>query len=86
MNCKEGDLAIVVRAQGVAAHLLGRLITVKKITSGMQIGVYWTYEPAMYVGYEIVTKIHDSALRPIRDNPGKDETLTWCPRKESVPA
>ncbi len=28
----------------------------------------------------------DSKMRPIRDNPGEDETLTWAPKREGVPA
>jgi len=30
--------------------------------------------------------VPDSALRPLRDNPGQDETLTWQPANKEVTA
>lgn len=77
MNCQKGDLAIVV---GYEPHA-GRIV--KCISSFQYMGVdAWETSPraSSSEGY------WDSDLRPIRDQPGEDETLTWAPvpHKETV--
>lgn len=76
MNCREGDLAVIVRAR--FADNIGKIVRVLRLVSerdavpwpGMPRGVLW----AVTDGRE--TKISpDSWLRPIRDQPGEDEML-----------
>ena len=87
MNCKIGDLAIIVGPTRYKHHI-GKIVELKKIyTKGIDYG--WLTEPIFNTpaGAEIVWK--DAHLRPIRDQPGKDESLQWCPtpgQKDKVPA
>jgi hypothetical protein len=97
MNCKPGDLAVIVRG----SLNLGRFVEVLA-PLGVEPewgGYVWNIgtskgqfcwlvrsagEPLSTVaGVSFVElPIADSALRPIRDQPGADETLTW----KDVPA
>jgi hypothetical protein len=88
MNCKPGDLAVVIRARhdGDVA-LLGAIV---KLTSfgGYEGGdAFWHYEGTLYdSGRWPVKLIADRALRPIRPDDGEDETLTWAGKPESINA
>jgi hypothetical protein len=70
MNCKPGDLAIVVKAEA-DLNWLGRVVEVVRPNFADS----WITDP-LPVGF---TCIADEALRPIRDQPGADETLSWIP-------
>jgi hypothetical protein len=91
MNCKPGELCIVIRAN--LAENLGRFVTTVeydqnpgwpgmwRVECGTRLrGIDWQGNIA--VGTTMM--ICDESLRPIRDNPGKDETLDWCPVKETA--
>lgn len=76
MNCKQGDLAIVV--SGKVPELIGMIIKVST-----RCNVYpnsWDTEPPVfYKHYKKPVSFSDATLRPIRD-PGddaQDETLQW---------
>jgi hypothetical protein len=86
MNCKPGDLAVVVRGE----HNVGRFLSVLAASECHGIG-WWYVEmhggPATAIDGEGKTTlertghIEDHRLRPIRD-PGddaRDETLDWLP-------
>jgi hypothetical protein len=82
MNCKPGDLAIVVRCPD-EAYEIGKIVTCLRREDFLGVPA-WRIDPPL----RTVTKgdwmvegswIEDACLRPIRDNPGKDETLDWCP-------
>lgn len=93
MNCKPGDLAVIVRS-GQQMNI-GRFVRVLRpfagrpeswwVTSDSELhGAYSSWPPGAEVGQ------YDSHLRPIRD-PGddaKDETLSWLPvpNREGVEA
>ena len=93
MNCQKGDMAIVVRSE---CGNEGKIVTCLKLepevhwfTGGVCTGV----EPGWFVDIELIGSdgvwdnlIADSALSPIRDQPGEDETLIWAPvpHKETV--
>jgi hypothetical protein len=93
MNCKPGDLAVIVRGiSGWSDYCIGRIVTVTKLAANESGDPAWRYEP------EIVCVKHgrpfdvieDSMLRPLRD-PGEgatDETLLWLPSptKQGEPA
>lgn len=92
MNCKPGDLAVVVRS---VSGNLGKVVRVRvmindvEFIDGSKLRC-WTFEgPTMFGSLgRLVTVIPDECLRPLRDNPGQDETLTWAglPNKQEQPA
>jgi hypothetical protein len=82
MNCKPGDLAVVVLCRDDAS-LIGRIVTCLRREDFQGVPA-WRIEPALTTvrkGAWLVegSWFEDRCLRPIRDNPGKDETLDWCP-------
>lgn len=88
MNCKPGDLAVVIRSK--CSDHIGMLVTVVGPALIPELGM-WTIEPVKPIPCPspFGWKCRDSSLRPIRDQPGQDETLTWAPVpavKEGVPA
>jgi hypothetical protein len=90
MNCRPNELAFIVSAEGTACEitrmLIGRIV---RVTQLRQSGPYcshpivWEFEEPIHVTLRgrdwIVTGGADSALRPIRGEPGRDETLEWVP-------
>lgn len=113
MNCKKGDLAIVVRARGMP-ECLGRLVNVlrqppynrnfnlpdgfphMKVTSLDSWIIEFIGEPVLAEHFIMGVSqgkrstfygcCGDSALRPIRDGEGDDETLAWAKKPEKVTA
>jgi len=94
MNCKQGDLAIVVRSK---AGNEGKICTCLKLHppgyDGMNLfcGPIWETDIKLNTVWNddgstapVGRCIPDENLRPIRDNPGQDETLTWAPHKETA--
>jgi hypothetical protein len=94
MNCKPGDLAIVVRA--VFQENLGRLVYVLRANNTNENeddewiidplgrlrcdhGCRWTDQAPAGATFTCP----DSVLRPLRDTDGADETLAWK-KKETV--
>jgi hypothetical protein len=78
MNCKPGDLAVVVSSP-LCPEYLGRIIVVGEVE--MLYGCpHWTAVPPIFRdGFEMA--FEDSTLCPIRD-PGedaKDESLAYLP-------
>lgn len=86
MNCKQGDLAVVVRSRvdpsfiGVIVRCLRHVVRPGASTGEMCDG--WVTEPSVG-GFESTA---DHCLRPIRDNDGEDETLTWVGKPKEAPA
>ena len=76
MNCKPGDLAIVVGYFNDPT-VIGRIYRCVELRYAEHRGIhFWTTDPpqpAPYLG------IADKHLRLIRDNDGEDETLQWAP-------
>lgn len=97
MNCKPGDLAVVVRAEKMPENL-GRLVIVERAADEQEFvrnhaGHIWIVRTAagspmsaMFssgrVGQVISRPYSDSALRPIRPNEGEDESLSWAIRSD----
>lgn len=77
MNCKPGDLAIVVLSPAIP-ELLGMIVQVTKLSD--EFPNSWDTEPPVYIsGNPWPVSFDDRSLRPIRD-PGddaQDETLQW---------
>jgi hypothetical protein len=88
MNCKPGDLAVIVKLfQDDEPSFLGKLLRVTRLRSkGSDLGYEgqaWEYEGPRLVHKRMgaYLAIADECLRPIRD-PGedaRDETLNWLP-------
>jgi len=80
MNCKQGDLAVYV---GDVQNSLGYIVTCVRIHPHWPTA--WIIEPPLphYPG-TLSDAAYDCNLRPIRDQDGQDETLTWLdvPSKE----
>ena len=73
MNCKPGDLAVIV--SGIPADNIGKIIKVLTVEDRWY-GLAWDYEGALYgANFPGVRadRVADSCLRPIRD-PGEDAT------------
>ena len=86
MNCKPGDLAIVVKMPRLAPacfkQLIGRIVRVvvyrRALANRPSFTEYvWQLEEQIPIGRFIVLGLDDDILRPLRDNDGIDETLTW---------
>jgi hypothetical protein len=83
MNCKLGDLAVIVRNWGPdSQRLLGIVCRVMAPVPGFW-GPGWELAEPLPNGD---TCIHDECLRPIRDSDGEDETLTWAGKPQEVTA
>lgn len=102
LNCGPGDLAVVVRGklgqQGLVLKC-ERLLQDGDIVDGVRFGVtgdgppIWIVDRVLRVqrkdGLEVSLMVClDNCLRPIRDQPGDDEALTWAglPGKARVTA
>jgi hypothetical protein len=97
MNCKPGDMAVVVNTRH-NHELLGRVVDVVGPTCIGELFV------ARIFGQEVLQMdrgrflswvvkngddcwLHsDHSLRPLRDNDGEDETLTWAGKPHEVTA
>lgn len=99
MNCKPGDLAVVVGAK-LTPELIGAIVrVVRPALPGERYGSGWVFNPRTDGPFWVISgegrllptrgskgtfklvgerPALDSMLRPIRDQPGADETLTWA--------
>lgn len=93
MNCKQGDLAVVV--VGNPDENLGRIIRVTKraelrgflaIGADAQGATFWEFEGNLICkdGFP-ADAVDDSALRPIRDNDGTDEVIAKVGKPKAKP-
>ncbi len=72
MNCKPGDLAVIVSGKAFKAFI-GRIVRVVATD-----GFLWSTEESLD-GNQYAILLPDSCLRPLRDNDATDETLLWLP-------
>jgi len=83
MNCKPGDLAVVVRTGRAYRHFLGRVVTVKRACRVFPES--WDCDPPFIVdGLE--ASVRDSGLRPIRDQPGNEQFVVEARKSLPRPA
>ena len=80
LNCKQGDLAIIVDCVWDESSL-GKIVKCISVFDTPW-GKCWKVDPP----WDLSIGTLDAHLRPIRDQPGEDETLTWepVPHKETV--
>lgn len=80
MNCRPGDLVVIVRCTCESDRdCLGRIFRVIEPYEACGL-ILWTVEASKYRGAN-VSGIRDDCARPLRD-PGedaKDESLLWLP-------
>lgn len=97
MNCKEGDLAVVASSKyGVN---VGKLLTVIRLATFSEIeeempgslehGPIWRTDRPMTWKTSSgkccdAFLAPDSRLRPVRDNDGEDQTLTWAGKPSDI--
>jgi hypothetical protein len=94
MNCKQGDLAVVVRSgKGLS---VGRLVTCIRLSDEPGLldedgtaewGPVWETDDHSPTGYGQFHNLWlDSDLRPIRpqDDDAQDESFRWAPAPEKV--
>lgn len=94
LNCKPGDLAVIVKSscgnEGVivtCVEFLGVLQFVDPRGNPTYQAPAWRVDKKIRtIGGATEDRIPDFRLRPLRDNPGQDETLTWLdvPTKETA--
>jgi hypothetical protein len=92
MNCKPGDLAVVVRSM---AGNEGKIVRCVELVGDHKFnepnGVVvtfsntWRIDPPL-IGWRGLQSKHapDEVLRPIRDNNGEDEMLTWAGKPSDI--
>ena len=96
MNCKEGDLAVIVRSDfghgGKIVRCLKPHISLvwrsgrRGIASSPQEVFCWQIDTPLLKKGKMHNIMNDECLRPIRDQPGADETLSWKDVPQEVAA
>ena len=86
MNCKQGELAVIVRSKaGNEGRIVKcvRLASIDEILGNFHFSwaglVVWVVDaelPATLFG--TTNMFPDERMRPLRDGEGTDETLTWA--------
>lgn len=97
MNCKQGDLAIVVKSNYGNEGKIVRCVRIHDSethdANGLKIinpsGMRWVIDPPIQTINNKGNKCNlftfsDGWLRPLRDNEGEDETLTWAGKPSTV--
>jgi hypothetical protein len=76
MNCKQGDLAVIVKVLNPKnSQIIGKIVRcIEPVVSWDNIAG-WAVDPPL----SFAIGVADENLRPIRDNDGEDETLQWSP-------
>lgn len=80
MNCKPGDLAILL--YDCLSHHTGKIVTIVRESTHIVDG--WITEPLLVDPDGRLCHPEDSDLRPIRDQDGEDETLTWAGKPSDI--
>lgn len=93
LNCKQGDLAVKIKADPKDEIPIGAIVKCIKYADGIcaitdEKILGWDVEfrgsnrcPEGYPWFAL-----DEYLRPIRDQDGEDETLTWAGNPQEVTA
>lgn len=86
MNCKQGDLAVIVRSM---AGNEGKIVRCDRLIPGGEDitglptefgGVRWVIGIPMMGTIGPIYSVADSCLRPLRDSDGEDEVLRYAGR------
>lgn len=86
MNCKQGELAVIVKASPHQRREIGHICRIlQPVTRPSDNAPGWHFEPPTALGNDCCV---DEFMRPIRD-PGdgaQDESLQWVPSPGWIPA
>jgi hypothetical protein len=89
MNCKQGDLAIIVKCE-ICPEAIGSIVRCVEFKPGHSGRAAWVIDREVH-SVKVVNGFKfsggwflDACLRPIRDNDGEDETLTWAGKPEKA--
>lgn len=85
MNCRPGDLVILLRCNNpYLKKYIGSIRTVKKACTVHDCS--WDLEPAVHDDFGYEASWHDDDMRPIRGQDGEDEMLRIAgyPHKETA--
>lgn len=81
MNCKQGDLAVIVRSscgnEGKVVHCIRLFTNTFSLPDGALVsGPTWEVDPPVR-GWNglLIPGVRDALLRPLRDGEGEDEML-----------
>lgn len=87
MNCKQGDLAIVVRSKAGHEGKIFRCVSYVGKARGFFGDDYWEIDAiVLSIDGKPNSFFRDSWMRPIRDNDGEDEMLRIVGKPEGVTA
>lgn len=78
LRCKPGDIVIVVNAGAGCRNVIGSIVRVRKAhhDPALRGGWVWSYYGLLRsVEGKRIKRLNDFCLRPLRDDPGQDETL-----------
>lgn len=86
MNCKPGDLAIVIKSE---QGNLGKIVRCIEYLPGfkwkdMTYGAWVVDGNLTNIDPKGVNRIPDNWLKPLRDSDGEDETITWAGKPERI--
>lgn len=84
MNCKPGDLAIVIRSVAGNEGKIVRCVRSTVYRAGLGFGLRWWTEPVLFGPFGEPQAPLDACLRPIRGSGGTDETLTWAGKPQQL--
>lgn len=89
LNCKPGDMAIVVKSKN--GDQIGRIVECirldgERVFSDGMTAFAWETAPSLVGESGRSTLCPDHWLRPIRPGEGDDETLIWAGKPEQVAA
>lgn len=86
MNCKQGDLAIVIKSyQGNLGKIVRCLEYIPNFKwEGLSNGAWYVEGNITNIVKKGNNYIHDSQLKPLKDNDGEDESFTWAGKPEIV--
>lgn len=84
MNCKPGDLAVIVRAFTAWEHV-GKIVRVVRLTR-IDGDECWKTDPELFTLDGRWIAWTDAHLRPIRDSDGEDEMLRIAGKPQEVNA
>lgn len=91
MNCKQGDLAIIVNSRN--SKNIGKIVTCLELdlSTHTPYGYRWLDSPRWKVGIKIISNlghlidsVADCNLRPLRDNDGEDEMIRIAGKPEKA--
>jgi hypothetical protein len=90
MNCKPGDLAVIVRSY---AENEGRIVRCVRLVNylwnnmlgGAHVLPTWEIDQCLTnPDGRLIRLVPDNQLRPIRPSDGEDETLTWAGKPQET--